>query len=111
MNQLENCQARYGSNTWMGRTRTDGPDEFEPSKFDCIYKDGTPIFNDGTPIIIKVESQGPQNIQLSVKPCNKVSNNSERVQVVGSWVIGTKVKISYGLFLHLKLHLFPYPSI
>ena len=59
-----------------------------------IYKDGTPIFNDGTPIIIKVESQGPQNIQLSVKPCNKVSNNSERVQVVGSWVIGTKVKIS-----------------
>ena len=35
MNQLENCQARYRSNTWMGRTRTDGPDEFEPSKFDC----------------------------------------------------------------------------
>ena len=37
MKQLENCQARYRSNTWMGRTRTDGPDEFEPSKFDCIY--------------------------------------------------------------------------
>ena len=37
MNQLENCQARYRSNTWMGRTRTDGPDEFEPSKFDCMY--------------------------------------------------------------------------
>ena len=36
MNQLENCQARYRSNTWMGRTSTDGPDEFEPSKFDCI---------------------------------------------------------------------------
>ena len=36
MNQLENCQARYRSNTWMGRTRTDGPDEFEPSKFDCM---------------------------------------------------------------------------
>ena len=36
MNQLENCQARYRSNTWNGRTRTDGPDEFEPSKFDCI---------------------------------------------------------------------------
>ena len=36
MNQLEICQARYRSNTWMGRTRTDGPDEFEPSKFDCI---------------------------------------------------------------------------
>ena len=36
MNQLENCQARYRSNTWMGRTRTDGPDEFEPTKFDCI---------------------------------------------------------------------------
>ena len=35
MNQLENCQARYHSNTWMGRTRTDGPHEFEPSKFDC----------------------------------------------------------------------------
>ena len=37
MNQLENRQARYRSNTWMGRTRTDGPDEFELSKFDCIY--------------------------------------------------------------------------
>ena len=33
--KLENCQARYRSNTWMGRTRTDGPDEFEPTKFDC----------------------------------------------------------------------------
>ena len=31
MNQLENRKARYRSNTWMGRTRTDGPDEFEPS--------------------------------------------------------------------------------
>ena len=38
MNQLENCQARYPSNTWMGRTGTDGPDEFEPTKFDCIYE-------------------------------------------------------------------------
>ena len=38
MNQLENCQARYRSNTRMGRTCTDGPDEFEPSKFDCIYQ-------------------------------------------------------------------------
>ena len=37
MNQLENCQARYRTNTWMGRTRTDSPDEFEPSNFDCIY--------------------------------------------------------------------------
>ena len=37
MDQLENCQARYRSNTWMGRTRIDGPDEFEPSKFDCIF--------------------------------------------------------------------------
>ena len=36
MNQLENCQARYRSNTWMGRTRTDGPYEFEPTKFDCM---------------------------------------------------------------------------
>ena len=32
---LKNRQARYRSNTWMGQTRTDGPDEFEPSKFDC----------------------------------------------------------------------------
>ena len=39
MNQLENRQARYRSNTWMGRTRTDGPDEFKPSKFDCIIFD------------------------------------------------------------------------
>ena len=37
MNQLENCQARYRSNTWMGRTSTDGPDEFEPTKFDCSF--------------------------------------------------------------------------
>ena len=36
MNQLENCQDRFCSNTWMGRTRTDGPNKFEPSKFDCI---------------------------------------------------------------------------
>ena len=35
MNQLENCQARYRSNTWMGRTHTDGLSEFEPLKFDC----------------------------------------------------------------------------
>ena len=34
--KYENCQAWYRSNTWMGRTRTDGPDEFEPTKFDCI---------------------------------------------------------------------------
>ena len=33
-----------------------------------IKIDGTPIFNDGTLIIIKVESQGPPNIQLGVKP-------------------------------------------
>ena len=33
MNQLKKCQARYRSNTWMGRTHTDGPDEFEPWKF------------------------------------------------------------------------------
>ena len=38
MNQLENCQARYRSNTWMGQTRTDCPDEFEPTKFDCTLK-------------------------------------------------------------------------
>ena len=38
MNQLENCRARYRSNTWIGRTRTDSPDEFEPAKFDCIFK-------------------------------------------------------------------------
>ena len=37
MNQLENCQARYRSNTWMGRTRTDGPDEVESWKFDCTF--------------------------------------------------------------------------
>ena len=36
MHQLENCQARYRWNTWMGRTHTDGPDEFESTKFDCI---------------------------------------------------------------------------
>ena len=38
-------------------------------KFDAYIKDGTPNFNDGTPIIFKVESQGPPNIQLGVKPC------------------------------------------
>ena len=36
MNQLKNCQVRYRSNTWVGQTRSDGPDEFESSKFDCI---------------------------------------------------------------------------
>ena len=34
-NQLQNCQARYSSNTWVGRTRTNDPDKFEPLKFDC----------------------------------------------------------------------------
>ena len=38
MNQLENCQARYRSNTWMGRTRTDGPDEFEPTKLAVYFR-------------------------------------------------------------------------
>ena len=39
MNPIENWQGRYRSNTWMGRTCTDGPDEFEPSKFDCRWID------------------------------------------------------------------------
>ena len=43
MNQLENCQARYRSNTWIGRTRTDGIYEFEPSKFDFMYMAYFPI--------------------------------------------------------------------
>ena len=38
MNYLENCQCRYHSNQSMGRTRTDGFDEFESLKFDCIRK-------------------------------------------------------------------------
>ena len=42
-----------------------------PSKILLLYKRWDPIFNDGTPIIIKVESQGPPNIQLGVKPCNQ----------------------------------------
>ena len=36
MNYLENCQSRYRSNPWMGGTCTDGSDELEPSKFDCM---------------------------------------------------------------------------
>ena len=43
MNQLENCQASYSSNTWKGRTRTDGIDEFEPWKFDWMYMAYFPI--------------------------------------------------------------------
>ena len=43
---LKNRQARYRSNTWMGRTRTDGPDEFEPSKFDCTSYSKTYIYVD-----------------------------------------------------------------
>ena len=38
MNYLENCQSRYRSNPLMGRTRTDGPDGFEPLKFECTLK-------------------------------------------------------------------------
>ena len=37
MNSLENCQTRYHSNLLMCRTCIDGPDEFEPWKFDCIF--------------------------------------------------------------------------
>ena len=36
MNYLEKCQASNRSKTWMCRTRTDGPNEVEPLKFDCI---------------------------------------------------------------------------
>ena len=36
VNYLENCQTRYRSNPLMGQTLTDGPNEFELSKFDCI---------------------------------------------------------------------------
>ena len=35
MNFFENCQSRYCSNSPMGSACTDGPDEFEPSKFFC----------------------------------------------------------------------------
>ena len=58
MHQLENCQARYRSNTWMGRTRTDGPDEFEPSKFDCTLN-------------ILVHSQGSHRLEkyLNIQDC------------------------------------------
>ena len=45
MNQLENWQAKYRSNTWMSRTRTDGPDEFERSKFDCMFIKVKPKFD------------------------------------------------------------------
>ena len=38
-------------------------------KLEAYIKNGTPNFNDGTPIIFKVESQGPPNILLGVKPC------------------------------------------
>ena len=38
------------------------------SKFEAYLKRWDPNFNDGTPIIFKVESQGPPNIQLGVKP-------------------------------------------
>ena len=33
------------SNTWMGRTRTDGPDEFEPTKFDCSKVNQQSVLN------------------------------------------------------------------
>ena len=62
MNQLENCQARYGSNTWMVRTRTDGPGEFEPSKFDCnldrkkhVYSYTTPGYESKMKYDVKTE--------------------------------------------------------
>ena len=32
---IVNCQTMYRLDPFMGRTHTDGPDEFEPSKFDC----------------------------------------------------------------------------
>ena len=60
MNELENCQARYRSNIWMGRTRTDGPNEFEPSKFDysLIYVWFHPVFKGVYMCILFKHSEG-----------------------------------------------------
>ena len=69
MNQLENCQARYRSNTWMGRTRTDGPDEFEPTKFDCSVKYS--IQSSSLQVIIMcVMTKTPGTSVLPVYTCN-----------------------------------------
>ena len=65
MNQLENCQARYRSNTWMGRTHTDGPDEFEPLKFDCIIL-RIRILTFKTPNNQRVGSTPTENIKRSM---------------------------------------------
>ena len=62
MNQLENCQARYRSNTWMGRTRTDGPDDFEPRKFDCIYY--LDLFSQNFNIFFYLKFSGIDNKQV-----------------------------------------------
>ena len=66
-----------GGQTWPSKLLTWGQHSYtEPSRKNVLpseirsffEKDGTPNFNDGTPIIFKVESQGPPNIQLDVKP-------------------------------------------
>ena len=89
MNQLENCQARYRSNTWMGRTRTDGPDEFEPSKFDCIlYLSNTHKLHGHRLGVLYTLMNGYSTSLHNIAP--------------GKYIV---IKVIYGLQLHFKIFL------
>ena len=79
MNHLENRQASYRSNTWMGRTRTEGPDEFEPSKFDCMSIDLTNILqNPSKRISAKLLDDGTNNGHTLSQPAHNVGQPSAR---------------------------------
>ena len=52
----------------MGRTRTDGPDEFEPTKFDCTYIDK---------LVENLDSRFPED-ELQTLECLDIILNPKR---------------------------------
>ena len=88
MNQIKNYQTRYSSNTWMGQTRTNGPDEFEPSKFDCIL-DVTLHAGDLLYILRGIIHQVmliEPNIRCNI-PCRRSALYAERYYISGNYVL------------------------
>ena len=63
------------------------------------------MFNDGTPIIIKVESQGPPKIQLGVKPCNQQSLRSACTYAQSNQSLCQSLEYSLSVKLMTEQHL------
>ena len=79
MNQLENCQARYCSNIWMDRTRTEGPDVFEPAMFHCMFKK---VENLKGKVTLKASASKTHTL---IKHCNLLQTRSESNEIEESY--------------------------